>query len=209
MAGTRKEQAERTRRAIIDATRELIAERGYDGVKVGDIARACGIGMGTLYHYFGGKDEIFTYIERGRFAEMSADVVAQPGLDVGERLRRYVRGWFENVEADDVNVSRCWHIMAVERRLPHAEGRTHLDDDIDAMGTLLRQAVAAGELAADTPVEALTHDLVFSLYGASLNRCISYQGFDVHAWAEQWCDQLLEARLAPFRTEFRPEAPAE
>ena len=36
--------------------RRLIAEKGYDQVTVDDIAAACGIGRGTLYHYFPGKD---------------------------------------------------------------------------------------------------------------------------------------------------------
>src|SRR5919106_6180885 len=51
-----------TRDRIVDAARELFAERGYDGTSIADIERAAGLvpRAGTLYqHFSGGKAEVF------------------------------------------------------------------------------------------------------------------------------------------------------
>jgi AcrR family transcriptional regulator len=56
-------EARRSRReAIMDAAMDVFGTSGLDGASVGDIARAAGIGKGTIYLYFRSKDEIFDAI---------------------------------------------------------------------------------------------------------------------------------------------------
>jgi AcrR family transcriptional regulator len=56
-------ESPRTRRdAIMDAAMEVFGAKGLDGASVEDIARAAGIGKGTVYLYFRSKDEIFDAI---------------------------------------------------------------------------------------------------------------------------------------------------
>jgi AcrR family transcriptional regulator len=47
--------AARNRRLLLDAARRLIAERGPDAVSMDDIARAAGVGKGTLFRRFGSR----------------------------------------------------------------------------------------------------------------------------------------------------------
>ncbi|QLY29075.1 helix-turn-helix transcriptional regulator [Nocardia huaxiensis] len=53
----RKERADaaRNRRAILDATRTLLAEHGADGVTMDRVAAAAGVGKGTVFHRFGNR----------------------------------------------------------------------------------------------------------------------------------------------------------
>jgi AcrR family transcriptional regulator len=51
----RAEYAEATRRAIVDAARELFAQSGYVGTKVDDIAAAARVAPATVYAVTGGK----------------------------------------------------------------------------------------------------------------------------------------------------------
>ena len=49
---------ERTRAALLDATVQLIAEKGMEAVKINDITTAAGMANGTFYNYFNDKDEV-------------------------------------------------------------------------------------------------------------------------------------------------------
>lgn len=46
------------RNAILDATWQLVAQRGYHHVRVQDVARVCGTSTGTVHYYFPGKDDV-------------------------------------------------------------------------------------------------------------------------------------------------------
>ena len=46
------------REAVIDAALELFRTRGYHHTSVADIAAACGLLKGSVYHYFAGKQDI-------------------------------------------------------------------------------------------------------------------------------------------------------
>jgi len=53
-------------RAIVRATRRVMAENGYDGTSVELIAKEAGISPGTIYLYFHNKDDLLTgMIEQG------------------------------------------------------------------------------------------------------------------------------------------------
>lgn len=49
---------EKRRTAILEATWQLVAERGYHHVRVQDVARICGTSTGTIHYYFPGKDDV-------------------------------------------------------------------------------------------------------------------------------------------------------
>src|ERR687898_1823417 len=60
--GARRTQAERratTRRAFLDAARELFAEKGYTGVTIEEIVVRTGMTKGALYHHFEDKRSLF------------------------------------------------------------------------------------------------------------------------------------------------------
>lgn len=90
------------RRLSTDARREqllasgarLLAERPYDEVSIGEIARAAGVSKGLLYHYFPTKkDFIVAAIERGQeeLAELTApDPDLPPTEQLGASLDRFL-----------------------------------------------------------------------------------------------------------------------
>jgi AcrR family transcriptional regulator len=46
------------RDGILEAARQLITERGHEGVNMRDLAQRSGVTLKTLYHQFGNKDEL-------------------------------------------------------------------------------------------------------------------------------------------------------
>jgi AcrR family transcriptional regulator len=69
---TKAAQREATTRALIDAGRDLFAERGYAAVGTEEIVQRAGVTRGALYHHFRrGKEELF----RAVLVELSAETV--------------------------------------------------------------------------------------------------------------------------------------
>jgi AcrR family transcriptional regulator len=67
--------AQRNRRRLIAATREAIAARGLD-VSALDIAKAAGVGVGTLYRRFGTKEALLDAVVLGLYDELCATAQA-------------------------------------------------------------------------------------------------------------------------------------
>ena len=47
-----------TRQRLVEATRELLWQRGYAATSPNAILRAADAGQGSLYHHFGGKEDL-------------------------------------------------------------------------------------------------------------------------------------------------------
>ena len=48
-----------TQRALLDAARQVFTERGFAEASIADIVQRAGSSVGSLYHHFGGKSELF------------------------------------------------------------------------------------------------------------------------------------------------------
>ncbi|MEU3503045.1 TetR family transcriptional regulator [Streptomyces hundungensis] len=68
-AGERRRDAGATRRRLLNAARDLFAERGYEGATVREIAERAGVNQALLFRYFGSKQGLLT------------EVVAEGGLE--------------------------------------------------------------------------------------------------------------------------------
>ncbi|HLH84850.1 MAG TPA: TetR/AcrR family transcriptional regulator [Trebonia sp.] len=48
-----------TQRALLDTARQVFTERGFSDASIADIVERAGSSVGSLYHHFGGKSELF------------------------------------------------------------------------------------------------------------------------------------------------------
>lgn len=72
--------AERNRRRVLKAAREVFAAEGLE-VPIDAIARRAGVGVGTLYRHFPTKEALFEAIVVGRMEELVADAEARATAD--------------------------------------------------------------------------------------------------------------------------------
>jgi TetR/AcrR family transcriptional regulator len=85
-------RGERTRSAILDASRRLFLERGYAGTPINAITEACGISRAGFYTYFKDKREIFNVL--GQTAYHDALTVIAQWADADEPFGpRDVQAW--------------------------------------------------------------------------------------------------------------------
>jgi AcrR family transcriptional regulator len=70
-----RRDAERNRQRILEAARELFAERGL-GVSLDEIARHAGVGVGTVYRRFPDKEQLIDALFEARLGEILAAATA-------------------------------------------------------------------------------------------------------------------------------------
>ena len=124
---------ENKRRAIMQASKLLFAQKGFYGTAISDIVRETGMTVGTIYTYFSSKDEIVRAIVEEGWNELYS------------RLERDLGG-----VADAESKLR----LLIDRFIPEVL------TDIDLISILLSEAVTYSRL--EEKVERLT-DLIFSL----------------------------------------------
>ncbi len=92
--GVRSQRADarRNREAILAAARGLFAEHGYDA-QMDDIARAAGVGVGTVYRHFPTKEDLLEALMARRFEKLTVRcaeaVAAADGGDEGDAWKAF------------------------------------------------------------------------------------------------------------------------
>ncbi|MCI5904876.1 MAG: TetR/AcrR family transcriptional regulator [Oscillospiraceae bacterium] len=72
----RKEQAEATKRRLIEGAKKAFSEKGYKGTSVRSLSRSIGISESLLYHYFpDGKKELFSEILKEELSVISEELM--------------------------------------------------------------------------------------------------------------------------------------
>ena len=74
----REAQRDLARRAILDATAELLLEDGYDAFSIRRLVERCGYAAPSIYHYFGDKDGLLDALIDERFSKLMAQLKRVP-----------------------------------------------------------------------------------------------------------------------------------
>lgn len=82
-----------TRQAIREAAIELIATHGFESMSLRELAAKCGIKAGSLYNYFGSKQDLLRDLLRDVMEELlrEFDEQVQPLEGVIDQIRAFVR----------------------------------------------------------------------------------------------------------------------
>lgn len=113
----RPSNSEARRRQILAGFRQVLAEQGYDGATIADIAKATGVSAGLLHYHFADK--------QGILLALIADLAAESGdkLDaalavVGEaawaRVDAYLGARLKPAGAEGACVLACWVAVSAE-----------------------------------------------------------------------------------------------
>src|SRR5438445_889041 len=89
-ARPRIRDADRSRRAILDAAETLFAERGFEAVSLQQIGDAAGLSRGTPNYFFGSKQDLYVTVLERVFADRE---------EATARAFEPVRAWCELTRA--------------------------------------------------------------------------------------------------------------
>jgi AcrR family transcriptional regulator len=135
---------------VLDAARTLLAERG-DEVQHAEVARAAGVGVGTVYRHFPTRQALVEAAAEHRFAEILeyAHTDCLGGPDPGQGLARYLRHVGEVLDSDrGLSAS-----IEAARDSAGSEPRGEIRAQLEAVvAKLLEQGQSAGTLGQDCTV---------------------------------------------------------
>jgi AcrR family transcriptional regulator len=141
------------RKAIIEATLQLLAERGFQAATIEAIAARAGVGRNTIYRRWPAKEELIVDAIR----ELSADLDEQEGDDLYALLLDWIRD-FGRVFADPLFGRILPGALGELQRNPafaHAWADRLVRPRREALLELLSRAVDRGELRRDANVEQI------------------------------------------------------
>jgi AcrR family transcriptional regulator len=141
--------AERNRARVLAAARTVLGERGLEATTTDDIARAAGVGVGTVYRRFPSKDELVIAALDELAEELLADVCAG---SVADDPWEAVRGALEALAAGlHANLAFIEAVYAgAGEKQPLRAFRADLQAALEPM---FARAHAAGVLRRDVVIE--------------------------------------------------------
>ncbi len=144
----RSEQAEQ---AIIEATLDLFAEQGFEGVCVEAVAARAGVGKATIYRRWPNKEELLL----AAFGSLKSPFPEPKGVSVRDDLLAMVEVMCAD-KADPRKSRRYALLLGEGDKYPRLMARykeTIVQPRRDAMRAVIRHGVETGELRPDTDVE--------------------------------------------------------
>jgi AcrR family transcriptional regulator len=143
-------RAQRTRGAILDASRKLFLERGYAGTRIGNITEACGISRAGFYTYFKDKREIFNALGETTYHEIT-QVVGQwktmPRQPGAADIEGWVRGYMAFMDVHGAFFLSA-HTAPTDEDVRRSSRRMQMRNARN-LGTQLRDRQAHPSIAAD------------------------------------------------------------
>jgi AcrR family transcriptional regulator len=173
---------------MLAAARVVIAERGFAGATLDEIAARAEFGKGTLYNYFpGGKDEILYAIVAQIYDELVALIDDSFPGGTAEEWARHARTWFYAF------IERCFAYFDSEQDLfvilTREAHRMCFSDNSERLAFFLGQrariahalagpvesAIQAGAMR-PLPAHAVAHMILGNISGLQLHRSLENEG---------------------------------
>src|ERR1700733_1733120 len=171
----RSEQAEH---AIIEATLDLFAEQGFEGVCVEAVAARAGVGKATIYRRWPNKEELLL----AAFGSLKSPFPEPEGVSVRDDLLAMVEVMCAD-KADPRKARRYALLLGEGEKYPRLMARykeTAVDPRREAMSEAMREVsrrgIETGELRADTDVEIAMLTLTGVIMAQEKSACGTLDG---------------------------------
>jgi AcrR family transcriptional regulator len=167
----RKGKGEQLRQEIIDATRELVAERGnLDTLSIREIAQRVGVSPPSIYLHFDNKDQLTYTVCREMFEGFGARLlpILNSEGEILERLRRlgleYIRWGLDN--------AALYPVLFLGEP-PESSGLDEMAGDpgllvLEGLVALVSAGMAEGVIASDSSAEATAWAMWAAVHGTVL-----------------------------------------
>jgi AcrR family transcriptional regulator len=163
-------QSEEKRNAILEAAARAIAERGFHGMSMRELARETGQALASFYNYFRSKDEVIFHIQAGAFQTMIVTAEdALRGLDSPQDrlfafIYQHVRFVAEHPDVMRVLVHEASALAAARRSQVRALKERYYDLGRRIVGDLFRDGRGAQGGSAGKAQLELEH-MTYGVFG--------------------------------------------
>lgn len=144
------DKRERTRRAIVQTSLRLIAEKGVEATSVLEVTTALGISNGAFYYHFRSKDQLLEFVGRSVVESLIAQIESVCHADPAQNIARgpivVVRHFVDNPQ-----------LRTIVLRVVIDEERNH-----QSLHDSLREHVARGKAMGRFPIASVELAVAFA-----------------------------------------------
>ncbi|GAA3038682.1 TetR/AcrR family transcriptional regulator [Streptosporangium longisporum] len=186
-------RSEQSRRAILTAAFDLVAETGYAKLTIEAIAARAGVGKQTIYRWWPSKGAVFVEAVLSMGGGEGQDLSLPDTGDLGADLRQVLRAIVDEYNDPRLEaMSRALNLELLQDPSMNTEITERvMGPHLEATKERLRSAQRAGQVAADADLDVA----VELLYGPVYHRWMLRTAPLTHAYA----DTLVEFALGALR----------
>lgn len=197
-----KEDAEVTKRNLLDAGLIVFSQKGYAATRVEDIAKQANVTTGAIYHHFEGKSDLYSALVdlNSAKANQLAEQILQEGGTPATILRHLLVRLFQFAEEDEeyravveLSINMTGFAPELDEITEQIlEGRRQL---AQFLSNLIREGIKAGEFRHDVSPEDAALALVGFMNGMGLIWVQDPEHFSIKERAENLVDSFLSGIL--------------
>ncbi len=180
----------RTRQKVLDAARQLFAERGYEPATIRDIAKGAGMSTGAVFANFQDKAELFEAVLATDMVKLAETMKAAAAAGGSTRARVLgaldagYHGSLEQLPLVQAVIARSWfQPVAAEMRT-----RDAIKPLLAVVTDALQAGVGEGELRQDADVRLLG-ELIYDAFLSNYRRA-AYDGWTTAQLSERMGKQV-------------------
>ncbi|HYS21629.1 MAG TPA: TetR/AcrR family transcriptional regulator [Gemmatimonadales bacterium] len=163
-----EEQRETRREELVLAAYELIAERGFEGLRTRDVADRVGVNIATLHYYFPTKEMLIRGVLNHAMERFRTTL--EPHGSPADQLRNHLRA-VRRLMTDEPQLGTVMSELALRSRRDAAV-RKIVNEMFDtwqaAMRGLLRRAAREGKLRSELNTDAVASMIIGTLMASTL-----------------------------------------
>ena len=200
---SRQIQAQESRRKIFDAALELIKEKGYDNVGIGDICERAGFSIGAFYHYFDSKEQIV--LERYLPFALNSSAYFE---EIYERVRKEEQNSFDRLikcTTQGLQPATMLDMGAAKVLFRKQFGPMYMDSPLimslmqphDVINRIVKEGQEAGEIRDDIETAEITNMLIQNVFGIICDWIIRDGSFEVLQTVKQYFEMMRKGIEKP------------
>ena len=193
------------REEILDAATRLFAQHGYANTDTQLLADELHVGKGTLYRYFGSKQELFlAAVDRGmRKLCEHIDACVETVEDPPERIARVVHSYLGFFAEHPELVELLIHERSQFKDRKKPTYFEHREANRERLRNLYRSYISEGQIR-NMPVDRILEVLGDLLYGTMFTNYFSGRQTSVEAQARDILDVVFHGILSDVGRQRRP-----
>jgi AcrR family transcriptional regulator len=188
----RREEAE-TR--LLKFATKLVAERGYDGFTLADVAEAAGYSRGLPAHYFGRKEDLLSRVAQNVVDSYNRSLANLAAIDRGlphieEMIRGYVRARGIEIRALGILVSQALVVPKLRQTINQLN-----DLGLRSIEAEIKTGIGLGNIRPDINISG-TAALIYAFMRGQISFSLIDPGFDQISVGDEFIAVVRE-RLQP------------
>jgi AcrR family transcriptional regulator len=184
------------RNHIVRCSTKVFTKKGYDRTNMRELAKACEMSAGTMYHYFGSKEEILYSIINSATSQQAGSMedwanelaTVSPTIALVELMRKFY-------EWHDDNQDITLFAYQETKNLPSNARQSIFDSEariLTVFEKLLTRGIEEGEFNTDDP-RLIAHDIVVLGHAWALRRWHLRKHWTFKTYVREQTDAMLRA----------------